>query len=143
MRNYLIVAHQTADSEELASALLARQEQDKQAEFVLLVPATRIDQLGQPLEQDSHANAERVGLQAAYSLHGKGLRLTRVTVGDESPIVAIQEEVASRPGYYQEIVISTLPVDFSKWLTMGVPETIKATFNLPVTHVYGRVPWIE
>ena len=69
--------------------------------------------------------------------------MTRVTVGDESPIVAIQEEIASRPGRYEEIIISTLPVDFSKWLTLGVPEKIKATFNLPVTHVYGRVPWME
>jgi GABA permease len=143
LSNYLVVAHQTADSEELAGALLARQSEDRRAEFVLLVPATRIDQLGQPLERDSRANAERVGLQAAYSLHGKGLRLTRVTVGDESPIVAIQEEIASRPGFYREIIISTLPVDFSKWLSLGIPETIKATFNLPVTHVYGRVPWIE
>ena len=86
MSNYLVVAHQTADSEELASALLDRQKENPHAEFVLLVPATRTDELGQPLERDSRANAERVGLQVAYSRHGKGLPLTRVTVGDESPL---------------------------------------------------------
>ena len=72
-------------------------------------------------------------------------RLSRVTSGSPrtqsgmAELVAIQEEVASRPGFYSEVIISTLPVDFSKWLEMDLPEKVKATFGLPVTHVYGGV----
>jgi hypothetical protein len=143
MTNYLVVAHQTANSVELADALLARKEKNPEAEFVLLVPATRIEGLHKPLENDRHANAERVAVRALYALNEDGLHLSRVTVGDESPLVAIQEEVASRPGFYREIIISTLPVDFSKWLSMGIPEEVSATFNLPVTHVYGGVTSVE
>jgi hypothetical protein len=69
--------------------------------------------------------------------------LSRISIGDDSPLIAIQEEVASRPGFYTEIIISTLPVDFSKWLSMGIPEKVEATFSLPVTHIYGGVTTVE
>ena len=143
MSNYLVVAHQTADSSELIDTMLAKMDKDTEAQFVLLVPATRIEELRRPLEPDRRANAERIATNAAYAYKDEGVRLLRMSVGDESPLIAIQEEVAARPGFYSEVIISTLPVDFSKWLEMDLPGKVKATFDLPVTHVYGGVTTVE
>jgi histidinol dehydrogenase len=72
MSNYLVVAHQTANSEELADALLTRKEKDADAEFVLLVPATRIEELHRLLENDRRANAERVAVRALLLASRRG-----------------------------------------------------------------------
>lgn len=143
MSNYLVVAHQTANSSELIETLQGKLEKDGDAQFVLLVPATRTEELRRPLENDRRANAERVAMRAVYALCDAGVRLQRVTIGDESPFVAVQEEISSRPDFYQEVIVSTLPVDFSKWLEMDLPGQIRSTFGLPVTHVYGGVTTVE
>jgi hypothetical protein len=137
MSNYLVVAHQTANSPEVADTLLGIKEQDPEAQFVLLVPATRTEELRKRIEDDSRSNAERVATRALYSLHEEGVDLLRVSVGDESPLVAIQQELVSHPDFYKEVIISTLPVDFSKWLSMDIPEKVKATFEIPVRHIHG------
>jgi hypothetical protein len=146
MSNYLVVAHQTADSPELLQTLVDKKEIDLDAQFVLLVPATRVDELRKAVDQDSRTNAERVATQAIYSLNRGGVNLLRVSIGDESPLVAIQDELAGHPGFYKEVILSTLPADVSRWLAVGIPDKIEATFELPVTHVYGwarTVAWTE
>jgi hypothetical protein len=137
MSNYLIVAHQTANSPEVIELLQAIGEQEPDARFVLLVPATPVQELRRPVQDDSRSNAERVATRALYALHESGVRLDRVSVGDASPLLAIQQELATHPDYYREIVLCTLPVDFSRWLDLDIPEKVRTTFGLPVTHLHG------
>ena len=143
MSNYLVVAYQTADSMELIDTVGGIADRDSSAQFVLLVPATRMEELRSHVESDRRANAERIATKAIYKYNDAGVRFLRVSVGDESPVVAIQDEISSRPDFYSEVIISTLPVDFSKWLEMDVPRKIRETFGLPVTHVYGGVTTME
>ena len=44
------------------------------------------------------------------------------------------------PKRYDEIVVSTLPMRFSKWLHAGLPERIERITGAPVTHVVSQPP---
>src|SRR5207253_2112330 len=58
------------------------------------------------------------------------------SVGDADPIVAVTE--AWDPKRYDEIIVSTLPMRFSKWLHAGLPERIGKLTGAPVTHVISE-----
>ena len=60
------------------------------------------------------------------------------TVGDADPVVAVTE--AWDPKRYDEIVVSTLPMRFSKWLHAGLPERVAKLTGAPVTHVVSQPP---
>ena len=146
MSNYLVVAHQTAASPGLLKALKATRDSDQAAEFVLLVPATPVEGVKKAFAADSHTHAETVATRATYFLGDGGIRLLRSTIGEDSPLIAIQNEIAGRPDFYKQIIISTLPVDVSHWLSMGFPDKIAATFQLPVGQHYGwddSMAWME
>ena len=51
MARYLVVAHQTVTSPELVKQVRVLREQDKDAEFVLLVPATPVRHLLRPRDE--------------------------------------------------------------------------------------------
>ena len=124
----------------------SRKEADPEAEFVLLVPATRVEHLRKAMAQDTRTNAETMATRAVYALYDGGIRLLRTTVGDDSPIVAIQDELAGHPGFYKEVIVSTLPANVSRWLTLGIQEKIEATFQVPVSQHYGwddSMAWME
>ena len=38
---------------------------------------------------------------------------------------------------YDEVIVSTLPLQISKWLRVDLPRKAKAATGLPVTHVVG------
>ena len=42
---------------------------------------------------------------------------------------------ACRPGRFDEVIVSTLPGQTSRWLRCDVPYRIGALTDLPVTHV--------
>jgi hypothetical protein len=44
------------------------------------------------------------------------------------------------PKRYDEIIVSTLPMRFSKWLHAGLPERIGKLTDAPVTHVVSQPP---
>jgi hypothetical protein len=54
-------------------------------------------------------------------------------VGDGDPLVAVDDAV--RTFDPNEIVISTHPLGKSNWLERGVVESIRARYDVPVTHV--------
>lgn len=140
MANYLVVAHQTAGSLELIEALRRKQQEDPEAAFVLLVPITFSDALVVPQSGDELrvvARARRVGASAAEALANEGINLVRVEVGDELPVVAIEEELADHPSKYAGIIICTLHEQLSRWLRLDQLRQIENQFGLPVTHVIG------
>ena len=62
-------------------------------------------------------------------------RWDRGSGGDRSgdPLVAIEDAV--RAFHPDEIVISTHPEGRSNWLVRGVPDAVRARYDVPVTHV--------
>jgi hypothetical protein len=42
------------------------------------------------------------------------------------------------PKRFDDIVLSTLPMRFSKWLHAGLPERVEKLTGAPVTHVVSR-----
>ena len=50
-----------------------------------------------------------------------------------SPVQAVAE--VCKPGMFDEVIVSTLPGQTSRWLRSDVPYRIGALTDLPVTHV--------
>jgi hypothetical protein len=121
----LVVARQTLASEALLEALCSRARRGP-TEFTLLVPGGR--------------SASADDLTAAMgAMHDRGLSV-RVLLGERDPIVAVRE--AWGPGLYDGIIVSTLPLDSSRWLRIDLPSRIQRLTGAMVTHVAdtARVP---
>src|SRR3954453_10221232 len=121
MAKYLVVAHQTADSFELREALVAQGRSDAGAEFTLLVPITFAGFLLSPQTGDELrvvARARRVGDAAQRSLQEAGVNVSRVLIGDELPVIALEEELKDEASEYAGIIFTTLPEALSRWQRM-------------------------
>lgn len=125
-KHILVVANVTAASDELLDAL--REIAVKRAaEFTLIVPAT-------PFGGGREAAQEAL-TAACDRLRAEGIEIDG-SVGNPDPIVAVTE--AWDPKRHDEIVVSTLPMRFSKWLHGGLPERIERLTGAPVTHVIAQ-----
>jgi hypothetical protein len=125
-KHILVVANVTAASDELIEAL-RRQAAEQPARFTLIVPATPFG--------GGRAAAHEALASACERLRTEGLEADG-SVGDADPMVAVSE--AWDPKRYDEIVVSTLPMRFSKWLHAGLPERIAKLTGAPVTHVISH-----
>jgi hypothetical protein len=140
MSCYLLVAHQTAESEELLAAARDLARQDPQAEFVLLVPATPVGSLLVWEEGETAQVAKRRASSARGRLEALGLRVVDARIGDQDPVAAVGDEL--RDGRrYDAIVVSTLPPGMSRWLKLDVVSRLRR--SLPghrLIHVEAAVP---
>lgn len=135
MGSYLVVANQTAISDELIEGLRDKVKEDPEAEFFLLVPATPSEHLltregGSPRQ----IAARRAG-RALTALTDAGLPIVGAQVGAATPREAIETEMHERPGVYDGIVICTLPEGISRWLEADLPYRLEQIFRRPVTHI--------
>jgi len=121
----LVVANATATSEELVATLKTRAT-GEQPSFTLVVPATR-----------GRAAARARLAEALEHLREHGIEVDG-NVGDPDPIVAIID--AWDPRRHDEIIISTLPANLSKWLQAGLPHRIEKLTGATVRHVVSRPP---
>jgi GABA permease len=124
-RSFLVVANVTATSDELMDALKAR----APATFTLVIPATPF---GGGREAALAKLAEALEQLRAAGLEAEG------AVGNADPILAVTD--VWDPKHYDEIIVSTLPMRFSKWLHAGLPERIGKLTDAPVTHVVSQPP---
>lgn len=138
MGRYLVVAHQTAASLELQEKLRTLASGDPGAEFVLLVPATLIPHLLTWVEGEARATAQRTAEVARAQLEKAGLNVIRTSVGDESPLLAIEDELRESPARYDGIVICTFPPGVSRWLRLDLPHQAERRFSLPVIAVVAE-----
>lgn len=138
MPRYLILANQTASSPELTSTVRKIIEHEADSEFVLLVPATPVEDLLDWQDGDNETIAKRTAQTAKEHLEGVGARVVRTEVGDPSPVKAIEDELQRRQEKYDGILISTLPLQRSRWVALDQPRRIERRFKLPVTHVVGH-----
>lgn len=133
MTEYLVVAHQTADSDELVEAVrkLARQEED--SGFWLVVPATPVDHLLTWTEGEGEALAAEQADRAKKALEAAGATVLGTEVGDANPVDAARD--ALRQQSFDAIVISTLPATISRWLRMDAVHRLEREVDLPMIHV--------
>jgi hypothetical protein len=119
----LVVASVTATSDDLMAAL---EERVRRAvvpvDFLLVMPATGPD-----------PEATRPRLEEALERwHAAGLK-AEGEVGDTDAVNAVAE--VWQPGSFDEVIVSTLPGQTSRWIRSDVPYRIAALTDLPVTHV--------
>jgi bacterioferritin len=138
MPRYLMLANQTAASAELMNAVRELIEKERDTEFVLLVPATPVEDLLDWQEGDGESIAKQTAQTAKQHLEQVGAKVVRAEVGDPSPVKAIEDELQRDGGKYNGIIISTLPLQRSRWLALDQPRRIERRFKLPVIHVVGH-----
>jgi hypothetical protein len=136
MTRYLVVAHETVTNPELLKQVRAVREQEGEAEFVLLVPATPVRHLlfRRGDVHDADVAARKLADRARALFAKRGVPLSDVRVGAPDPIEAIDGEVELNPGY-AGFIISTLPEEKSRWLRMDLPRAVGSKYGLPVYHV--------
>jgi bacterioferritin len=138
MPRILILANQTASSPELTHAVREIIKKDAATEFVLLVPATPVEDLLDWQDGDSETIAMRTAQAAKDHLAGAGAKVARTEVGDASPVKAIENELEQHQEKYDGIIISTLPLQRSRWVALDQPRRIERRFKVPVRHVVGH-----
>jgi GABA permease len=127
-RSFLVVANVTATSEDLLDVLKSRAAQQPSS-FTLVIPATPFAggrEAAIATLEDALEELQTAGLECEGS------------VGNADPILAVTD--VWDPKLYDEIIVSTLPMRFSKWLHAGLPERISRLTDAPVTHVVSHPP---
>ncbi len=111
-KRVLVLANVTATSQELLEVMCSRAQGESVA-YTLIVPATH---------SEGGRAAARAQLGGALAqLQDAGLDVDG-EVRDADPLIAVTE--AWDPKRYDEILISTLPMKFSKWMHAGLPERV-------------------
>jgi hypothetical protein len=150
--HFLVVAHQTAAGDLLARRLRELNADVLDATFTVLVPATHPKHLfgrieGERLftytQEEWEETARERGEEAVRRLRSEGLRVDEVIIGDESPVIAIEDELRRYPDRFDVVVISTLAPGVSRWLRMGAIEQARKRVSIPVLPVYegGDAEW--
>jgi len=93
MPRYLVLANQTAASPELTNVIREIVANDSDTEFVLLIPATPVEDLLDWQEGDGETIAKRTAQAAKDHLVGVGAKVARTEVGDPAPVKAIENEL--------------------------------------------------
>ncbi len=142
MARYLVVAHQTATSRPLVEQLRSLARDDSEASFTLVVPSTHVEHLLTWTEGEARAVANRVADEASQVYRGYDLRVEGASVGDDSPLQAIDDALHADADY-TAIVISTLPAGISRWLKLDVHSQARRRFSLPVISVIASEEEID
>jgi hypothetical protein len=141
MATYLLVAHQTAESDELLGSARQLQQEDEDAKFVLLVPATPVTDLLTWEREETAEIARKKAAAASARLGQHGLRILEAKTGDQDPVAAIGDELRESRHRYAGIVLSTLPPGLSRWLNMDVISRAERSFpRHRVIHVLSAPP---
>ena len=129
----LVVANRTIEGRELLAEIASRTE-GRRSELLLVCPAlagSRLQHLASDID-GARAEAEQRLERSLAALRDAGLR-ARGVVGDDDPFAAATDALATFGA--DEVIISTLPPESSRWLELGVVEQLRRDVPLPVTHV--------
>ena len=134
-RRVLVVANRTAATPALLEAVKDRAARGP-CTFALLVPhtASGLHRLVDPEDQGQSEAEETLELALPLLEEAAGGPVEGF-VGDAEPLAAIQDAVNLRG--YDEIIVSTLPKRFSRWLRLDLPHKV-AGLGLPVTTVTAQ-----
>ena len=131
----LVVANRTAATPALLDAVRERAGRGP-CTFTLLVPNTAhgLHRVVDPEDQGQSEADETLELALPLMEKAAGGSVEGI-VGDPEPLAAIQDAVNLHG--YDEIIISTLPKRFSRWLHLDLPHKA-AGLGLPVTTVTAQ-----
>ena len=131
----LVVANRTAATPALIEAVRERAARGP-CRFTLLVPNTAhgLHRVVDPEDQGSSEAEETLALALPLLEEAAGGPVEGI-VGDPEPLAAIQDAINVRG--YDEIILSTLPKRFSRWLRLDLPHKA-AGLGLPVTTVTAQ-----
>jgi len=131
-RRVLVVANETVGGEELLSAI-STIALSQQTQFRVVCPALNSRLKTYTSDEDPAREAAQQRLDVTLARLGSvGIEATG-EVGDGDPLVAVDDAV--RTFGPNEIVISTHPPGRSNWLEKGVVDSVRARYDVPVTHV--------
>jgi hypothetical protein len=130
----LVVANQTAESDDLLAALRERAGEGDY-EFTVLIPATPhgVAWAANMASDKGREEAEEHRDALVERLRATGLPVKEAIVGDPDPLAAITD-ACNRAGY-DELIVSTLPHHLSKWLHLDLQRKAAHATGLPVTSV--------
>jgi len=136
-RRVLVVAHQTAATPALLHAVRERAARGN-ARFHLVVPASAhgLHRVVDPEDNGAEEAREALELALPRLREAAGSEVTG-EIGDWQPLSAIHDAVNREP--FDEIIVSTLPRRFSRWLKLDLVSKARG-LGLPVTHVEAPVP---
>jgi hypothetical protein len=132
-RRILVVANQTAAGRELLEEI-ANRCRGRRCQVMLVSPAlvgSRAAQWASDVDEGMDLARQRMA-RSVSALRGVGVEV-RAEVGDPDPNLAIED--ALRVFAADEIVISTLPPEQSRWLEHEVVARTRREVELPMTHV--------
>jgi hypothetical protein len=131
----LVVANRTAATPALVEAVRERAARGP-CTFALLVPHTSsgLHRVVDP-EDKGTAEAEEILELALPVLERAAGGKVEGIVGDPEPLAAIQDAINVHG--FDELIISTLPKRFSRWLKLDLPSKA-AGLGLPVTTVTAQ-----
>ena len=131
----LVVANRTAATPALIEAVRERAGRGP-CRFTLLVPNTArgLHRVVDPEDQGSTEADETLALALPLLEDAAGAPVEGF-VGYQEPLAAIQDAINVRG--YDEIILSTLPKRFSRWLRLDLPHKV-AGLGLPVTTVVAQ-----
>jgi hypothetical protein len=131
-RRVLVVANETVGGQELLSAI-STLALTQHTEFLVVCPALNSRLKTFTSDEDPAREAAQQRLDETLTrLASVGIE-ARGEVGDGDPLVAVGDAV--RTFGPNEIVLSTHPPGRSNWLERGVVESVRAHYDVPVTHV--------
>ena len=131
----LVVASKTAATPALLDAVRERAARGA-CRFTLLVPHSSrgLHRLVDPEDQGQSEAEATLDLALPLLEDAAGAPVEGI-VGDPEPLAAIQDAINIHG--FDEIMISTLPTRFSRWLRLDLPHKA-AGLGLPVTTVTAR-----
>lgn len=139
----MLVAHQTAEQEELLDAARKLSDQDSHAKFTLLVPATPVGDLLSWEDGETKEVARRRAKSAVAALQRNGINVVGVRIGDSDPVLAVDDELLAGRRY-DAVVISTLPAGLSRWVKMDVVSRLQRQRpRLRLIHVIAQKSEVE
>jgi hypothetical protein len=129
----LVVANQTVGGRALLDEIRNRSK-GRNSEILVVTPALTSSQLKHWVSDVDQAlvDADRRREDSVRAIEAAGLR-ARSQVGDSDPNVAINDALLTFAA--DEIIISTLPPERSRWLERGVVDKARQEVDLPITHV--------
>lgn len=134
MKRVLIVANQTAGGTHLHDEVARRIAREPHT-FTLLVPPAPPHHTMTFTEGQARALAQERMEEAVAALRDLDVEIEGI-VGVSGPMDAIADVMRTQS--FDEIIISTLPHNLSKWLRIDLPSRAEKRFGLPVTHVVAE-----
>jgi GABA permease len=135
----LVVANETIERRELLDEIADRYRASQPGEILLVCPAlakTRLQHLASDID-DARGEAGRRLERSLVALRRQGLAAKGI-VGDDDPVAATADALT----YFgaDELIVSTHSPKHSRWLERGAVDEIRASVDVPVTHVVEDEP---